>query len=369
MTPNPLCRVAVSATLGPRREAAPRRHRRSSPRSRCPPRRPRAWRRSRFGPCRWTESGRSSSSPGRFDLVGLRWHGPGSVRFSVRSTDGRWGPWLDAAVARKTTSRTSATREDAGDEWLAARQPDVGRPGERDPVSRHGPGHRPAGVVRPQPGAEDPAAGGRDRGRTADRARGAPGARTSRSGATQPELRAGRPLRDRAPHGGPERLLAAQAAAIMRGIQIYHVKSNGWNDIGYNFLVDRYGTVYEGRYGGIDKNVIGAHALGFNTGSVGVAVIGTFDERRHPGAAPRSLEKLLAWRLDLAHVDPARDGLRRLRRQRALPCRHPGLAAGRLGPSRHGPDVVPRRQPLRATRRRSRARRSRSACRSCSSRR
>ena len=90
----------------------------------------------------------------------------------------------------------------------------------------------------------------------------------------------------------------------MRGIQTYHVKSNGWNDIGYNFLVDRYGTVYEGRYGGIDRNVIGAHARGFNTGSVGVAVIGTFGDSAVPPAASRALEKLLAWRLDLAHVDP-----------------------------------------------------------------
>ena len=87
-------------------------------------------------------------------------------------------------------------------------------------------------------------------------------------------------------------------------IEVYHVKSNGWNDIGYNFLVDRYGTVYEGRYGGIDRNVIGAYARGFNTGSIGVAVIGTFSAAAIPAAAETSLEKLLAWRLDLAHVDP-----------------------------------------------------------------
>ena len=58
----------------------------------------------------------------------------------------------------------------------------------------------------------------------------------------------------------------AQSAAIVRGIQRYHVLANGWDDIGYNFLVDKYGQIFEGRFGGIDRNVVGAHAQGFNTG-------------------------------------------------------------------------------------------------------
>ena len=96
----------------------------------------------------------------------------------------------------------------------------------------------------------------------------------------------------------------AQSAAIVRGIEIYHVKGNGWNDIGYNFLVDKYGQVFEGRYGGVDRPVIGAHAEGFNTGSVGVALIGDFTSSTITAAAKTSLEELLAWRLDVAHVDP-----------------------------------------------------------------
>jgi flagellar hook assembly protein FlgD len=96
----------------------------------------------------------------------------------------------------------------------------------------------------------------------------------------------------------------AQAPAIVRGIEVYHVQGNGWNDIGYNFLVDRFGTVYEGRGGGETKNVVGAHAEGFNTGTVGVALIGNFMSTTPPKVMQEALVKLLAWRLDVAHVDP-----------------------------------------------------------------
>ena len=98
---------------------------------------------------------------------------------------------------------------------------------------------------------------------------------------------------------------AAQSPAIVRGIQLYHVKGNGWNDIGYNFLVDRFGTVFEGRHGGIERNVVGAHAEGFNTGSVGAAILGEYSSLAVSAKALDALEQLLAWRLDLAHVDPA----------------------------------------------------------------
>lgn len=62
--------------------------------------------------------------------------------------------------------------------------------------------------------------------------------------------------------------------AVMRAIYDYHANTLGWGDIGYNYVVDHAGTIYEGRYGG--DNVIGGHAFSYNTGSMGVAVLGCF---------------------------------------------------------------------------------------------
>jgi hypothetical protein len=97
---------------------------------------------------------------------------------------------------------------------------------------------------------------------------------------------------------------ADEAPAVVRAVYYYHAKTCGYNDIGYNFLIDRYGTIYEGRYGGIERGVLGAQVLGFNTGSTGIALIGTFTDSTPPDAALASLERLLAWKLDVHHVDP-----------------------------------------------------------------
>ena len=91
--------------------------------------------------------------------------------------------------------------------------------------------------------------------------------------------------------------------AILRGIQAYHVDVQGWSDIGYNLLVDRYGTVWEGRGGGLENPVIGAQAGGFNTGSFGVALIGDFSGASLPSAGVDGLARLLAWKYDVHHVD------------------------------------------------------------------
>jgi len=98
----------------------------------------------------------------------------------------------------------------------------------------------------------------------------------------------------------------SDSARIVRGIYAYHVRTNGWDDIGYNFLVDRCGRIFEGRWGGVATAVVGAHARGFNTGSAGIAVIGDFTSAPPPKAARRALRSLIAWRLDVAHVDPTK---------------------------------------------------------------
>ena len=96
----------------------------------------------------------------------------------------------------------------------------------------------------------------------------------------------------------------SESAALVRSDYLYHVRTRGWNDIGYNFLVDRYGRVFEGRYGGVTRAVLGAHAGGFNTNSTGVALLGTFTTARSTGPMLAGLNRLLAWKLDLTHVDP-----------------------------------------------------------------
>jgi uncharacterized protein with LGFP repeats len=97
----------------------------------------------------------------------------------------------------------------------------------------------------------------------------------------------------------------AQVPAILRSIYAYHVKSRGWSDIGYNFLVDRFGRIWEGRYGGIDKPVVGAHTLNYNQYSFAMSAIGNFDTVQPPDVMLRAYGQLFAWKLSLHGVNPA----------------------------------------------------------------
>ena len=93
-----------------------------------------------------------------------------------------------------------------------------------------------------------------------------------------------------------------QVPGIIRGIYAYHAQTLGWGDIGYNFLVDRFGRIWEGRYGGMDKPVIGGQVYNYNSVSTGVAAIGTFTSAAVPQAMTDGLKRVLAWKMSLAGV-------------------------------------------------------------------
>ncbi|GAA2249683.1 N-acetylmuramoyl-L-alanine amidase [Streptomyces indiaensis] len=103
---------------------------------------------------------------------------------------------------------------------------------------------------------------------------------------------------------GTNSYACSESASIVRGVFLYHVQSNGWNDIGYHFLVDKCGTVFEGRAGGVDKPVLGAHTYGFNTATSSVSVLGDYSTAATNAAVRQSVAKVAAWKLGLYGIDP-----------------------------------------------------------------
>lgn len=94
------------------------------------------------------------------------------------------------------------------------------------------------------------------------------------------------------------------ADAVIRSIYSYHVLSQGWRDIGYNFLIDRCGTIYEGRAGGVAEPVMGAHTYGHNHNSTGIALLGTYSDTQPSKRARDALAQLTAWKLGRHGVNP-----------------------------------------------------------------
>jgi hypothetical protein len=237
----------------------------------------------------------------RFQLVGLHWRGSGKVLFRTRSLDGRWSAWRPAAP---------------GEDDLPDRGTEGFRGGWRLGApywtgGSNGIQYRTAGLVTRVRAFFVRGSGG-----PSPRAR-QPQMTSTPTIITRAQWGANEAIRRAAPRyadnvhlaivhhtAGSNSYTAGQSAAIVRAIYLYHVQGNGWNDIGYNFLVDKYGQIFEGRYGGTTRAVIGAHAMGFNIGTAGISVIGNYDNATVTPAAKAALVSLLAWRLDLAHVDP-----------------------------------------------------------------
>ena len=91
-------------------------------------------------------------------------------------------------------------------------------------------------------------------------------------------------------------------AATVRSIYYYHAVSLGWGDIGYNYLVDRQGRIYEGRYGG--NGVVGGHALEWNYGSVGISVLGDYSISDITPQTYSALVSLMIYKSNQNLIDP-----------------------------------------------------------------
>jgi len=253
----------------------------------------------------------------RFNLVGLRWRGAAEPRVAVRTRrqGGGWSQW--------TTLYAHA--EDAPDPGRGEPAPQgTSNPtwvGEADYVqyrlSKAVPGLKLhyVNVKGSSTGGDRLRSGLR---RVADNVASLiPGTPVARAAEARPGMvsRAGWGASDCRPRSGPSygSVKAAyvhhtvsandysrsEARSVVLGICRFHRNSNGWNDIGYNFLVDKYGTLYEGRAGGVDRAVVGAQAQGYNSQSTGIANIGTHSSVPQTGAALDAMARLIRWKLPL----------------------------------------------------------------------
>jgi hypothetical protein len=258
-------------------------------------------------------------APRRFNLVGLRWRGRAEPRVAVRvrRSGRRWSRWLaldSHAEHGPDPSRGERTVGASAPLWA----------GDADQVqyrlSRRVPGLRLHFVnVKGTATAAD-------RARTALRraANGAAvavagvlGARDAQAQDPQPAIvrradwgAAGCPPRSGPSYGSVKAAhihhtvsanayTRQEAPGIVLGICRYHRNSNGWSDIGYNFLVDKYGVIYEGRAGGIDRAVVGAQAQGFNSQTTGISNIGNHSSVPQTREALAAMARLIRWKLPL----------------------------------------------------------------------
>jgi hypothetical protein len=245
-----------------------------------------------------------------FSLVGLHWSGAVNSRLWLQARDGRWvvldhagqtpragGQWLTEPVWTGATSRLVVRVKGR----ISSLRAVLVAPGQNPVIAPVRPGRpNPLAVplVATAPSLTQPPT---------------PPPVVLRAGWGADEaLRVGQP--QYAPRVAfvvihhtltPNGYSPSQTPQVIRAIYLYQVRGSGYPDIGYNFLVDRAGVVYEGRYGGVTRNVIGQATPGFDRAAVSIAMIGDYRTTPAGGTQLAALEHLIAWRMDVAHADPA----------------------------------------------------------------
>ncbi|HEV7721474.1 MAG TPA: N-acetylmuramoyl-L-alanine amidase, partial [Iamia sp.] len=244
-------------------------------------------------------------------MVGVSWAGGDDVEVQVAAPEGDgWGPWADLHPDGPDGSDGGRVggRTGVGPAWLGTAGVDrvavqvvAGAPTAlRVEAMRFAasPTARAVTYDRPATPAGGPA--------IATRASWAPGGWQGwRDGCTPAPTVMGA-LRFAVVHhtDGTNSYGAADVPGILAGIYRFHTGTNGWCDIAYNLFVDRFGTVWEGRTGGLSAPIMGGHAKGFNTNSVGIAMIGSHVSTAPSAAAMTALRDVLAWKLGSHGVDP-----------------------------------------------------------------
>lgn len=259
-------------------------------------------------------------APGKsFELVGFRWRGSGVPKLSLQSENARgWSKWV-ALEARGIDGPDAGSSVDRG--AVASSDPVWTGLSRRVRVRISGRGFRGLRahfVAVTHSTVQRGVAVAASAGGAQPFLLGAPGARTSvdapaivprsawdPNNRCRPRVKSslGEVLGTVVHHTESTNAYSrAEAAGVVLGICQFHRNGRGWNDIGYNLLIDRFGTVYEGRNGGVTNAVVGAHAEGYNGQTAGIALIGGFMSTAPPDVTIAALKQVLQWKLGLAGI-------------------------------------------------------------------
>lgn len=248
-----------------------------------------------------------------FRVAGVTWKGDRTdVEAFVRTRDAESGTWSDWSLLEAEAGPDAGSAEAAS--ARGGTQPLVTAAADGIQVRVESTGGAPSDLEVDviDPGTSDADASvGSTPAATAHGVQAKPTVRSRAEWGADESIRKGKPeygeVRGAVVHhtAGTNGYSQADVPGILRGIYSFHVQDRGWNDIGYNVLVDKWGRLWEGRHGGLDQAVIGAHAIGVNSQTFGISAMGDYDVAAAPAAMTTSIERYVAWKLGRHHVDPS----------------------------------------------------------------
>jgi hypothetical protein len=248
-----------------------------------------------------------------FSLVGVTWAADPAVtdtlvQIRVQDAAGTWGAWTQLTVEDAGRETAAGARGGTEPLWTG---PSTGV--EAELVTRSGaePTDVQLDLVDPGESPADTALDSPDIADTADAALSMPAVYSRAQWGADESIRTWAPqyantITSATLHhtADSNEYTAAEVPAMLRSIYRYHAVSRGWGDIGYNAVVDKFGRIWEGRYGGLSSTVVGAHAGGFNSTTFGVSMLGNYDVVSPSFAMINAVADIVAWKFALYGVNP-----------------------------------------------------------------